>query len=350
MTTTATFADQRDEYNAGLAEQAPADVLDGFRRIIADQAAVDYSFRAPKVGDPAPDFTLHDQLGRQVSLAGELEQGPVVLIFYRGEWCPYCNMMLRTYGLRAADFSARGARVVAVSPQTPDNSLTMAEKHSLEFPVLSDERGEVIGTYGLKYDVEGQARELHQGVGNDLAKFNGDGGWILPAPAAFVIDREGIVRFVGVNGDYTQRVEPDDALDALDRLVVTSSNKERAMADTERNKQTVARLFDAFRSGDVDAFNDLIVEDFVQHNPQAGNGLQAIKEFFAPVGPVDVDIHRVIAEGDLVAVHSNLKTWNMAGLDIFRFNDHGKIIEHWDVLQQVPGTTASGNDMFSQLT
>ena len=122
------------------------------------------------------------------------------------------------------------------------------------------------------------------------------------------------------------------------------------MADTERNKQTVARLFDAFRAGDTNAFDDLIVNEYVQHNPQAGNGLQAVKDFFAPVGPVDVEVHRVIAEGDFVAVHSNYKTWNMAGIDIFRLNDDGKIIEHWDVLQQVPETTASGNDMFSQLS
>ena len=122
------------------------------------------------------------------------------------------------------------------------------------------------------------------------------------------------------------------------------------MAQTERNKQTVARLFDAFRAGDTDAFHDLIVEDYIQHNPQAGNGLQAVKEFFASVGPLDVEVHRVIAEGLLVAVHFNNKTWNMAGVDIFRFNDDGQIIEHWDVLQQVPETTVSGNDMFAQLS
>lgn len=122
------------------------------------------------------------------------------------------------------------------------------------------------------------------------------------------------------------------------------------MSDTERNKQTVARLFDAFRAGDTDAFDELIVDDYVQHNPQAGNGLQAVKEFFDPVGPVNVDVHRVIAEGDLVAVHANYKTWKMAGVDIFRLNDDARIVEHWDVLQQVPETTASGNDMFSQLS
>lgn len=202
MTTTPTYAEQRDEVSADLAQQVPAELLEGFGRIIADQTAVDYAGRAPKEGDPAPDFMLPDQLGRQVSLAGELKQGPVALIFYRGEWCPYCNAMLRTYGLRAAEFTKRGARPVAVSPQTPDHSLTMAEKHSLKFPVLSDEGGEVLGAYGLKYDIT--SRELYETAGVDLAKYNGDSAWILPAPAVFVVDREGHVRFAYVNGDYTQ--------------------------------------------------------------------------------------------------------------------------------------------------
>jgi len=122
------------------------------------------------------------------------------------------------------------------------------------------------------------------------------------------------------------------------------------MATSEQNKQTVARVFGAFRAGDVDAFDELIVEDYVQHNPQADNGLQAVKDFFAPLGPADVEVHRLIAEGDLVAVHSNNKTFNTAGVDIFRLNDDGKIIEHWDVLQPIPDTTASGNDMFSRLS
>jgi predicted SnoaL-like aldol condensation-catalyzing enzyme len=131
---------------------------------------------------------------------------------------------------------------------------------------------------------------------------------------------------------------------------MVGSNPGGSVADTERNKQTVARLFDAFRAGDVDAFDELIAEDYVQHNPQAGNGLEAVKEFFRPVGPVDVELYRVIAEGDLVAAHSHYKTFNMAGADIWRFDDDGKMIEHWDVLQTVPETTASGNDMFSQLS
>jgi predicted SnoaL-like aldol condensation-catalyzing enzyme len=122
------------------------------------------------------------------------------------------------------------------------------------------------------------------------------------------------------------------------------------MPNTEKNKETVARVFDAFRAGNPDAFDELIVEDYVQHNPQADNGLQAVKEFFRPLGPVDVEVYRVIAEGDLVAAHSHYRSFNMAGVDIWRFNDEGKMVEHWDVLQEVPETTASGNDMFLQLT
>jgi predicted SnoaL-like aldol condensation-catalyzing enzyme len=118
----------------------------------------------------------------------------------------------------------------------------------------------------------------------------------------------------------------------------------------ERNNDAVKRLFEAFRAGDTDAFDALIVEEYVQHNPQVANGRQAVKEFFGSVGPVDVETYRMIGEGDLVAVHSHYKSFNMAGVDIFRFDDAGKIVEHWDVLQQVPETTASGNDMFSQLS
>src|SRR5438874_12077154 len=99
------------------------------------------------------------------------------------------------------------------------------------------------------------------------------------------------------------------------------------MAETERNKQTVARLFDAFRDGDVEAFDELIVEEFVQHNPRVGNGLQALKDFSAPLGPVDVDVRRVIAEADLVAVHSNSMTWKQAGGPNFRLNVEGT--SHW---------------------
>jgi predicted SnoaL-like aldol condensation-catalyzing enzyme len=122
------------------------------------------------------------------------------------------------------------------------------------------------------------------------------------------------------------------------------------MSTPEQNKAAVRRLFDAFRAGDLAAFDDLIVESYVQHNPQVVNGREPVKAFFASIGKIDVENHRIFAEGDFVVAHSHYKTFNMAGVDIWRFNAEGKIVEHWDVLQEIPATTASGNDMFSQLT
>ncbi len=122
------------------------------------------------------------------------------------------------------------------------------------------------------------------------------------------------------------------------------------MSTIEGNKQAVTRFFDAFRAADVAAFDDLVAEDYAQHNPQVGNGRAALKEFVAAVGPLDVEIYRMVAEDDLVAVHGHLRTWDMAAMDIFRFGDDGRIVEHWDVLQPVAATSVSGNDMFSQLS
>jgi predicted SnoaL-like aldol condensation-catalyzing enzyme len=142
---------------------------------------------------------------------------------------------------------------------------------------------------------------------------------------------------------------PDEAIDH-DASTQKGPDTVTTDAATGRNKRTIDRLFQALRTADTSALDALIADDYAQHNPLAGNGLAAVKDFFRQLGPVDVDVHRVIAEGDLAAVHTHNKTLGMAAVDIYRFNAEGKIIEHWDVLQQVPETTASGNDMFSQLT
>ena len=151
---------------------------------------------------------------------------------------------------------------------------------------------------------------------------------------------------------FVDRLTPAAAPSTLTRSSTSepTGGKKMTVATATQNKQTIQRMFEAFRSGDTDAFDQLIVEDYIQHNPQVDNGLAPVKAFFAAAGPVDVEVHRIIAEDDLVAVHSHFKTWNMAVVDIFRLNDEGKAVEHWDVLQPIPDTTASGNDMFSQLS
>lgn len=122
-----------------------------------------------------------------------------------------------------------------------------------------------------------------------------------------------------------------------------------AQADIEANKATVRRVFDAFKAGGTGAFDQLIVADYVQHNPEVPNGLEAVKGFFGGLGPVDVELVRLVAQGDLVFAHAHYRTFNAAVVDIFRILD-GRIVEHWDVIQPIPETTASGNDMFKQLS
>jgi peroxiredoxin len=215
MSLSPTYADQRDDLNQAMAGQAPPELLNGFAAAAAQLDAVDFAARAPQVGDAAPDFTLPDQDGEDLRLSQLLEQGPVVLIFYRGEWCPYCNLQLRTFQARLPEIAAVGGRLIAISPQTRDHSVAMANKNDLGFPVLSDVEGEVIELYGLRYEVDAETRKLYDTAGNDLAEYNGQGGWILPAAATFVIGTDGRVRYANVRGDWRERAEPDDVLAVL---------------------------------------------------------------------------------------------------------------------------------------
>lgn len=118
----------------------------------------------------------------------------------------------------------------------------------------------------------------------------------------------------------------------------------------ERNRQLVVELLNALRAVDLDAIDRLVAPDYQQHNPKAANGREGLKEFLGAAGPLDVQVHRVLADGDLVAVHGHLRTWDMAVVDIFRLSEDGHVVEHWDVVQPVAGQSANGNDMFAQVT
>jgi peroxiredoxin len=215
MSTPTSYVSQRDAMNARMATEAPSEVLSGFAAAADRLEAFDFAARAPQVGDQAPDFALTDQRGGEVYLSALLRKGPVVLIFYRGEWCPYCNLQLRTFQAHLDQIAALGAQLVAVSPQTPDHSLSMAEKNDLGFLVLSDVGANVIDRYGLKYDVDAETSALFEAVGNDVGAHNGPGGWVLPATATFVIGVDGAVCYANVHGNWTERAEPADVLAVL---------------------------------------------------------------------------------------------------------------------------------------
>jgi peroxiredoxin len=170
---------------------------------------------APRLGDRAPDFALPNARGRMTRLSDLLRRGPVVLVFYRGGWCPYCNAQLHDLQERLVEFEELGASLVAISPQTPDNSLSLVQKHSLTFEVLSDVNSYVASDYGIAFALTHNERDLFLGVGNDLTKVNGVDSWLLVAPSVFVIDRSRTVRAAHIDADYTRRTDPLAILEAL---------------------------------------------------------------------------------------------------------------------------------------
>jgi peroxiredoxin len=172
-------------------------------------------------GDRAPDFELQNATGGTVRLSELLTRGPVVLTFYRGAWCPFCNTQLRGLQEALPEIEALGASLVAVSPQLPDGSLELIDEHTLTFEVLSDVKSSVASEYGIVLALTSADVALFLEVGNDLAQANGDDAWVLPAPATFVIAGDGTIRHARVDADFTTRGEPAEIVGALRALART---------------------------------------------------------------------------------------------------------------------------------
>jgi peroxiredoxin len=158
---------------------------------------------------------LPNAVGESVALTDALARGPVVLSFYRGAWCPYCNLELRILQNNLDAIEAVGASLIAVSPMTPDNSLSVAEKHDLGFQVLSDAGNGVARAYGLVFRVDDALNELYLKMGIDLEASNGEMSHELPIPATYVIGPDGTVLLGYADPDYTRRLAIDEILAAL---------------------------------------------------------------------------------------------------------------------------------------
>ncbi len=169
-------------------------------------------------GAVAPLFALSDSNGATVSLAGLRQQGPTVLIFYRGGWCPFCNVYLRTFQLARPHLRALGAQVVLISPEQTTRGQALAARHALLFPVLSDVGNAVARQYGLVFQIPQELRAEYLADGVDLAERNGDPSWEVPMPATFVVATDGRIQYAFVSADYTQRAEPAEVLTTLRRL------------------------------------------------------------------------------------------------------------------------------------
>jgi peroxiredoxin len=166
-------------------------------------------------GDIAPDFSLPDAKGGSVTLSALLAQGPTVITFYRGGWCPYCNIQLRAYQAILPQIAAAGASLVAMSPQAPDRTLSTAETNALTFHVLSDLENRVARSFGLVYSLPEEIRAALRSVNKALPEINGYDIWELPVPSTYVVTGNGRVTLAHIDVDYTQRLEPEEILAAL---------------------------------------------------------------------------------------------------------------------------------------
>jgi len=174
--------------------------------------------RAKKAGDAAPLFALNDPEGNPVASRELLARGPLVISFYRGVWCPYCNLELQALQASLADITARGASLIAISPQTGANSRKSQRDNKLAFPILSDVRSEVADAFGISFALPDYLVEVYKTFGNNLPVINDDPAWVLPMPARYVIGTDGIIAYSEVNPDYAQRPDPSELLPVLDRL------------------------------------------------------------------------------------------------------------------------------------
>jgi peroxiredoxin len=217
-----TLKAQLEDQQAEYAKMGPK-VFESIDKAIADLTASGILDRAVKAGDKAPDFSLPDALGNRVSLYEELEKGPVILTWYRGSWCPFCNIQLHDYQKALVDIHAAGAELLAVSPELPDSSLSWKEKNELEFIVLSDSGNDVARQYGIVYRIpDSIAASYRKGGRIDLAKFNDDDSLELPLAVTYVIGTDGMVEYAFLDTDWRKRAETSEILAVVTRLAENS--------------------------------------------------------------------------------------------------------------------------------
>ena len=197
---------------------APPDVVALFHKTTAELIATGQAERSLKVGDIAPTFELVTAEGERVSSTAMLERGPLVVTFYRGVWCPYCNIDLQAIEEVAQEIRSLGAQLVSISMQTAANSLKSQRQNKLSYPILVDEAGKTADAFGIRFRLQDELIGAYKGFNVDLPTINGEPSWTLPMPARYVIATDGTIAYAEVSPDYTQRPDPSELIPALQRL------------------------------------------------------------------------------------------------------------------------------------
>ena len=205
---------QLAEYRAGWFKRVPAERQAIMERHI-EQLRNGLAKAALKVGDRAPAITLGNANGETVDVGALLHSGPVIVTFYRGGWCPYCNLELRAFQQALPEIKAAGASLVAISPEKPDDTLSTSEKNALSFEVLSDVGQKVGRAFGLVYEFSDELKSAYREFGLDIPSKNGAEEWALPIAATYVIDRSGVIIYADTDADYRDRADPVDVIKVL---------------------------------------------------------------------------------------------------------------------------------------
>jgi len=215
-----TLSERLADYRASWRVRVPADRQALMDQHVAHLAASGLARSARQVGDRAPDIRLRDQHGETFDVKTLLAKGPVVVTFYRGGWCPFCNLELKAYQAMLPRIAAAGASIVAISPEKPDDTVSTAEKNALSFPVLSDIGQRIGRAFGVVYAFTDDVRQVYDGFKLDIPLKNGvPDDWSLPLSATYVIGTDGGILFADTRVDYRERTDPLEVLRVLEHRV-----------------------------------------------------------------------------------------------------------------------------------
>lgn len=285
-----------DDYTQTLEEEL-SEILEAFYSMVSEEEIRKYqdytkglqqegfsreSIQAPSM---APDFELTDQDGETVNLSGLLEHGPVVLVFYRGKWCPQCNATIMHFQRHLEEIQAKGATLVAISPMLPDGTQVFSTKRSLQFPVLSDVGNGVARKFNITFTVPEDIRPTFLEWGDDIPATNGDSTWELPMPATYIISRTGEIVWSFVEEDSGKRAEFADVVSSIpdangkEETIVTeevSRDNKRSGDSLKRSKKVGNRVSSLKRS-----VNSMFRKKKVKPKTLFGNKQQEAGEFLS---------------------------------------------------------------------
>jgi len=209
------LAEKIEKVNQSFSRMLSRDDLQSLRDEISKLVESGLAEKALKLGESIPECILPDGSNKKIDVRSMLRNQPVIISFYRGQWCPFCNLELRAFQEALPEIRKLDAQIVGISPQTPDYTLSTWQRNELEFDLLSDVGNQVSRSFGLVFRLSDRMEELYGKYNMSLPRYNGDDSWELPVPGTFVVDKNGVIRGRFVNADYTQRADPEDVIAVL---------------------------------------------------------------------------------------------------------------------------------------